>query len=173
MSLSVVPLDAVQMLGQILVAPMQSGAGIQVANLDTQAANRPSAQDAAAFAQAASVQATPDAGQAQRIVATELRATPPSATDNLGSRLAHQADALMHRFNSIQTQPAPANAPAEGPANAPPAMDSGSAPSPLEAGTAGAIGQMERAYLFAIEATMASHGSTESTKVFNTLLKGQ
>ena len=32
---------------------------------------------------------------------------------------------------------------------------------------------MERAYIFAIEATMASRGSTESTKIFNTLLKGQ
>ena len=38
---------------------------------------------------------------------------------------------------------------------------------------AAAVSQMERAYMFAIETTMASRGSTESTKIFNTLLKGQ
>ena len=36
-----------------------------------------------------------------------------------------------------------------------------------------AVAQMERAYMFAIETTMASRGSTETTKIFNTLLKGQ
>jgi hypothetical protein len=36
-----------------------------------------------------------------------------------------------------------------------------------------AVSQMERAYMLAIEATMASRGSTEATKIFNTLLKGQ
>ena len=33
--------------------------------------------------------------------------------------------------------------------------------------------QMKGAYTFAIETTLLSHGSTESTKIFNTLLKGQ
>lgn len=32
---------------------------------------------------------------------------------------------------------------------------------------------MRSAYAFAIETTMASRGSTETTKIFNTLLKGQ
>jgi hypothetical protein len=36
-----------------------------------------------------------------------------------------------------------------------------------------AISQMEHAYMFAIETTLTSRGSTESTKIFNTLLKGQ
>lgn len=36
-----------------------------------------------------------------------------------------------------------------------------------------AIAQTERAYIFAIETTMASRGSTEATKILNTLLKGQ
>jgi hypothetical protein len=38
---------------------------------------------------------------------------------------------------------------------------------------ADAVAQMERAYMLAIETTMASRGSTEATKIFNTLLKGQ
>jgi hypothetical protein len=36
-----------------------------------------------------------------------------------------------------------------------------------------AVTQMERVYMLAIEATMASRASTEATKIFNTLLKGQ
>ena len=36
-----------------------------------------------------------------------------------------------------------------------------------------AMQSMQSAYAFAIETTMASRGSTETTKIFNTLLKGQ
>jgi hypothetical protein len=31
---------------------------------------------------------------------------------------------------------------------------------------------MDQTYAFAIKATLASHGSSEATKIFNTLLKG-
>ena len=37
----------------------------------------------------------------------------------------------------------------------------------------GAVAAMEHAYFFAIETSIASRGSTEMTKIFNTLLKGQ
>lgn len=36
-----------------------------------------------------------------------------------------------------------------------------------------AVSQLQGVYTFAIETTLASRGSTESTKIFNTLLKGQ
>ncbi len=36
-----------------------------------------------------------------------------------------------------------------------------------------AMNQLQGVYTFAIETTLASRGSTESTKIFNTLLKGQ
>ncbi len=36
-----------------------------------------------------------------------------------------------------------------------------------------AMAQMQRAYIFATETMLAVRGSTEATKVFNTLLKGQ
>jgi hypothetical protein len=34
------------------------------------------------------------------------------------------------------------------------------------------IAQMDQTYAFAIKATLASHGSSEATKIFNTLLNG-
>ena len=47
------------------------------------------------------------------------------------------------------------------------------APSSLTKSMADAVAGMQGAYAFAIETTLASRGSTELTKVFNTLLKGQ
>ena len=47
------------------------------------------------------------------------------------------------------------------------------APSSLTKSMADAVAGMQGAYTFAIETTLASRGSTELTKVFNTLLKGQ
>ncbi len=36
-----------------------------------------------------------------------------------------------------------------------------------------AVSEMQGAYIFAIDTTLASRGSTEATKILNTLLKGQ
>ena len=44
---------------------------------------------------------------------------------------------------------------------------------PITNAMAEAVGNLQGAYQFAIETTLASRGSTELTKVFNTLLKGQ
>ena len=81
-------------------------------------------------------------------VLQEVRSLPPS-TDGLSDRLVKQLEELSSHFKLPQ-HPEP---------SADPIADS--------------LKTMERAYIFAIEATMASRGSTEATKIFNTLLKGQ
>lgn len=63
-----------------------------------------------------------------------------------------------------------AHAAVAAPAASPSAAD---ASSPLTKSMADAVAGMQGAYAFAIETTLASRGSTELTKVFNTLLKGQ
>ena len=108
----------------------------------------------------------PTSGQAQdfaRAVATpmDVQAARPAAGGGLVERIAQQASALAQHVQSPLATPASARGDAAAP--------SGKA----EDISAAMISQMEHAYMVAIETTLASRGSTESTKVFNTLLKGQ
>ena len=116
----------------------------------------PTSQDQADFARAAA-QSRP----------VEVPSSVSPSSDGLGASLAHQVDQLAQHLASFTGE---AGAAAAG-ANAAPAGKAVATLTPAE--TSGAVAQMEQAYMFAIETTMASRGSTESTKIFNTLLKGQ
>ncbi len=141
--------------------PVQAGSPLAGggAQAPIQIADRPqipTSQDQADFARAAA-QSRP----------VEVPSSFSPSSDGLGASLAHQVDQLAHHLASFTGDAGPA---ASG-SNAAPA---GKAPATLTpAETGGAVAQMEQAYMFAIETTMASRGSTESTKIFNTLLKGQ
>lgn len=92
----------------------------------------------------------------------EVRAVQPSSAQALGRDMADRLQGLSDRLRGWST-PAAAN----------PAEKSGGA-SPSSALQAGdAVSQLQAVYTFAIETTLASRGSTETTKIFNTLLKGQ
>lgn len=87
----------------------------------------------------------------------EVRAVQPSSAQALGRDMADRLQGLSDRLRGWST-PAASN----------PADKAGS---PLQAGDA--VSQLQAVYTFAIETTLASRGSTETTKIFNTLLKGQ
>ncbi len=119
----------------------------------------PTSQDGEAFARAAA-QTSP----------ADVQSSLPSSSDGIGGTLVHQVEQMARHLSSLASDaPAPANAGSGGGGGVagakPPGMD--------RADTSAAVAQIERAYMFAIETTMASRGSTESTKIFNTLLKGQ
>lgn len=76
-----------------------------------------------------------------------------------GSKMMEGAQDLSLRFGTLHKAAA---APAAGSPVATPAQV-------MEQAVSG----MQDAYVFAIQTTMASRGSTETTKIFNTLLKGQ
>ena len=103
---------------------------------------------------------------AQAIAAAPIDVQPArSATDsNLMQHIAQQADAFTKHFKlPAETSAIPVSGHGDAAAMAGQPQDFASA----------AVKQMEHAYMVAIETTMASRGSTESTKIFNTLLKGQ
>ena len=176
MSFSVIPVDAIhaasQALGQAPGATGPASHAVEVADIASQGvsqgADRPSAQDAAAFARAALAQDSSPAG---------VQAAAPPLTESLGSRLAHQADGLSRQIGGLQgllTPDAASGTEAAGPAATPNGDGTGPAQATLDKDEMnGAVAKMEHAYLFAIETMMASRGSTETTKIFNTLLKGQ
>lgn len=134
----------------------------------------PAAQDSAEFARAAA-QATSAQGAPFDVPA----GLPPSSA-GVGANLMQQLEQLTHHLGSLQGAP-PAGGGASNAAAAPASNPQASDPQaagPHAAGfdrasMDGAVAQIEHAYTFAIETTMASRGSTESTKIFNTLLKGQ
>ena len=130
--------------------------GPQTIDLPTEALQQPSGAHAVDFARAI-------AGAPSQ----EVQAAPPASADGWVDRIAHQADALASHLKMPPTD-----------GQSPEAASAAAADAPHAAGfdkdtMAAAVSQMERAYMFAIETTMASRGSTESTKIFNTLLKGQ
>lgn len=92
----------------------------------------------------------------------EVRAVQPSSAQALGRDMADRLQGLSDRLRGWST-----------PAGVSPADKAGSPAqiSPLQAGDA--VSQLQAVYTFAIETTLASRGSTETTKIFNTLLKGQ
>ena len=127
--------------------------GVEVADISASAAPAPSASDAAQFAQEVShVQ--------------EVQAPRASAAQSIGQDLTHRLQGLSEHLQGWQ-KPAPmehAHAAAGGHAGSSGAAGTGSGD---------AVSQLQGVYAFAIETTLASRGSTESTKIFNTLLKGQ
>lgn len=115
---------------------------------------------------------------------TSLPSAQPAATDQAAAipstRLADFGHALLDNIDKIarfdQSLPGSAAAPSDAPAvNAGFAPVAGIPPQPNAAhqDMQQAIAQLDHAYLFAVQTTLASHGSTETTKIFNTLMKGQ
>ncbi len=139
---------------QLAQAPANDpgSAGSAQIHLPVEPMQQPSAAQAADFSHAAAM-----------AVPNDMRAALPSASNGLVDRIAHEAETLAARLKVPDETTRSAEA------------ATGEAPQAgLDKGTmASAVSQMERAYMFAIETTMASRGSTESTKIFNTLLKGQ
>jgi len=125
--------------------------GAPQVDLPAEPLQRPSAAQADEFARASGTAELHD-----------VQATPPSSDGGLAGRIARQADALASQLKmpAAAGQPATADVQHEGGLSSKDTMNA-------------AVSQMERAYMFAIETTMASRGSTETTKIFNTLLKGQ
>ncbi len=80
--------------------------------------------------------------------------------------VAHQMESLASHLKALGANHKPADSAASAEPPAAPEVNSKDL-------MADAVAQMERAYMLAIETTMASRGSTEATKIFNTLLKGQ
>ena len=114
----------------------------------------PSAGEAAEFARASAASAP-----------EQMQAVPPASEPDLGQTLAQDFDGFVQRVHASQqafgTDPSrPTASPAERGSGVRETIEQ-------------SIGGMQTAYAFAIETTMASRGSTETTKVFNTLLKGQ
>lgn len=121
--------------------------------LMAQPAPQPSAAEAADFANAARAGAAP----------AEVMALPPARAEAWGGSLVHRLEAAMAHMKMPEAGTGGLTPETAGPAPTTLNRDAASA----------AVAQMERAYMFAIETTMASRGSTETTKIFNTLLKGQ
>lgn len=111
-----------------------------------------SAADAASFArEAAHIQ--------------QVQAPQPTAAQSLGEALAHRLESFSSSLQGVQRTAVGHARPVEGASH-------GTQPGLADA-IGDAMGQLQGAYTFAIQTTLASRGSTESTKVFNTLLKGQ
>lgn len=141
---------------------------------------QPSAAEAAAFAQAAGLPG-PQAGVA------ESWAARPAVGGSLGHRLAQQAESLAAHLRAPGAGLGDMGGMGNLGAGGEGAMPGFGAPGTMPAGPhdlsqtlaankaeiSQSLDRMERAYMFAIETTMASRGSTEATKIFNTLLKGQ
>ena len=171
MSYSSVPVESIHAIGQSVSQGHGAGAAgaheLRVVDNALQGADRPSAQDAAAFARSALAQDSSPA---------EMQAALPQSADSLSARLTRQAAGLSRQLQSFQQLLAPAEAPGTKTAG-PSASNSSGQPLPRAAvdndAMNGAVAAMEHAYFFAIETSIASRGSTEMTKIFNTLLKGQ
>ena len=120
----------------------------------------PTANESAAFAHAVANAAPIQTVSAEQAVAP----LPSQAADALSATLGHGFDAFAKH---VQSAGHTAGA----------AMPDGSAFQASSADFKQVVGDamqsMQGAYAFAIETTMASRGSTETTKIFNTLLKGQ
>ncbi len=148
------PLAAAPPIASAAAQPAQAAGSVP----DIQLANRPqtpTAQDGAEFARAAA-QSTPVQGAPM-----DMPAAMPQPADGIGGTLMRQVEQMTRHMSGLQDGMAPRPSAAPGTAGFDHAdMDK-------------AVAQIEHAYTFAIETTMASRGSTESTKIFNTLLKGQ
>jgi hypothetical protein len=104
---------------------------------------------------------------------TTLQMEPAQAVDQLGSKVMEWMETSYGRVQrnavpELSLTPAPAASGAGSP-------DNGGAAQTAEKPDAGrqALQMLEHAFSFAIEATLMSKISTESTRIFNTFLKGQ
>ena len=113
--------------------------------------------DAAAFASAVS-QSAPT----EHIAAS----APASATGSLAAELARQANLFANHVQSASKGLDVAKPGVEQPSAA-------TGRAEMRTVIDHSVTSMHGAYMFAIETTLASKGSTEATKIFNTLLKGQ
>ncbi|WP_407158259.1 hypothetical protein [Bradyrhizobium sp. STM 3557] len=95
----------------------------------------------------------------------EVSAGPVPSTGGMAAGAAHQLESFASHLKVFEVQNHHAGSAAS--SDQPP-LDV-----PNSSVASDAIAQMDRAYTFAIEATMASRGPTEVTKILNTLLKGQ
>ncbi len=135
-------------------------------------ANNPASNVGPSVDVMASPPAAPSAAQASDFARAaldapvrETAASRPPVSGGWANRILHQVETLAGHLARPGDTASPAAA-------TPGGAETGGAASSRDA-MAAAVSQMERAYMFAIETTMASRGSTESTKIFNTLLKGQ
>ncbi len=124
-------------------------------------AGAPTAHESAAFAHAVA-----DTAPVQTVAAEQAVAPLPSQPS--GEAL---STTLGHGFDAFAKQVQTAGHSAGAAVTDGPAFKASSADFKQVVGDA--MQSMQGAYAFAIETTMASRGSTETTKIFNTLLKGQ
>jgi hypothetical protein len=96
----------------------------------------------------------------------EVNAAPAPSAPGLSGGVAHQMDMLASHLRGLDAAHEPSESTSF--AKRPHTSETNGKEAMAEA-----VSRMERAYMFAIETTMASRGSTETTKIFNTLLKGQ
>jgi hypothetical protein len=96
----------------------------------------------------------------------EVNAAPAPSAPGLSGGVAHQMDMLASHLKVLDAAHGPSESTSF--AKRPHTSETNGKEAMAEA-----VSRMERAYMFAIETTMASRGSTETTKIFNTLLKGQ
>jgi len=111
---------------------------------------------------------------------TEMRIAPPPVSDGLTAKI---VDHLGSFYDRAQVWQASGAASRSEPAAMPEITGSipkqGVAEPPGAGATAGgfdtrhAVAMIEQAFAFAIETTLVSKASTESTRIFNTFLKGQ
>lgn len=151
------------MISHIPAVAVISGAGTPGGTLPTQdfavagpSVPRASPTDADSFTRAAA-----------RI--PEVQAQPPSAAQSLGQDLTHRLEQLSTRLQTSFQSPAENGLAHDG---VPAPAEGGGTPKATDV-VGSAVSQMQAVYAFAIETTLVSRGSTETTKVFNTLLKGQ
>lgn len=105
-----------------------------------------------AVAQAVPKASPAEAAEFAQAVSADVRLPAPSTATALGQDLSQRMQSLSDYLQGWQ-----------GAAAAP--GTAGAAPDPVE--------QLHAAFTFAIQTMLASRGSTEATKIFNTLLKGQ
>lgn len=98
----------------------------------------------------------------------EVQAQAPTSAALLGQDLTQRLEGLSDRLQA-PVQPGAATSDTASPSGKP---DS-NAPAGGSSMLADAMTQMQSVYAFTIETTLVSRGSTETTKIFNSLLKGQ
>jgi hypothetical protein len=119
-----------------------------------------------------------------RTAGIEMQIMPPAQIDGMGQKLVDHLHAFYEQSRNWQATPPADTASVELASNSltsPAGQDGGSAA--LDAGAAGgesvmpaishATRMLERAFSFAIETTLISKAATESTRIFNTFLRGQ
>lgn len=129
-------------------------ASLQIVDLPASGHPAPSTSDAAHFAQEVSHM-------------QEVQASRASAAQTIGQDLTQKLQGLSEHLQGLRK-----------PASLDHAQSAAGGHGSAGAGGANmvssdAMTQLQGVYAFAIETTLASRGSTESTKIFNTLLKGQ